>query len=101
MEPTLTERLVNRLAGRRTSRRGFLAAATVGGAALATNPWSYLTRPQDAYAAVCGPGNECNEGWSVMCCTIHDGKNTCCASRTSLSVSRQAASSSDKPSSRS
>lgn len=77
MEPTLTERLVNRLARRPTTRRGFLAAATVGGAALAADPWGYLTRPVDAYAAVCGPGNECNQGWSVMCCTIHDGKNSC------------------------
>lgn len=73
----LTERLVNRLAGRAPSRRGFLAAATVGGAALATNPIGYLTRPQSAYASVCGPGANCGDGWSAMCCSINDGHNTC------------------------
>jgi hypothetical protein len=75
---TLTERLVNRLARwRGPSRRTFLAAATLGGAALAVDPWGYLTKPQDAYAAVCGPGAECNDGWSVMCCSINGGHNTC------------------------
>ena len=75
----LSERLVTRLAGawRRPSRRSFLAAATVGGAALAVNPWDYLTKPQSAYGAVCGPGAKCDEGWSAMCCSINEGKNTC------------------------
>lgn len=81
MVETLTERLVTRLASARRwrspTRRGFLAAATVGGAALAVNPWDYITKPVDAYASVCGPGAECNDGWSVMCCTIHNGHNTC------------------------
>jgi hypothetical protein len=77
MAETLTERLVNRLARRTPTRRGFLAAATVGGAALAVNPIGYITKPQSAYASVCGPGNECNEGWSVMCCSINNGSNTC------------------------
>jgi hypothetical protein len=77
-EITLAERLVNRLANwRRPSRRSMLAAATLGGAALATNPWDFLTKPQDAYASVCGPGSECNEGWSAMCCSINNGHNTC------------------------
>jgi hypothetical protein len=78
MGATLTERLVTRIAQwRGPSRRSFLAAATLGGAALAANPWDYLTKPQDAYASVCGPGAECNEGWSAMCCTINHGNNTC------------------------
>jgi hypothetical protein len=77
MGTTLTERLVNRLARRTPSRRTFLAAATVGGAALAVNPIDFITKPQSAYAAVCGPGAQCNEGWSVMCCSINNGHNTC------------------------
>jgi hypothetical protein len=78
MDATLTERLVTRIAQwRGPSRRKFLAAATIGGAALAVDPWGYLTKPQDAYAAVCGPGAECNDGWSVMCCSINHGNNTC------------------------
>ena len=77
---TVTEKIVNRLAGRgsRTaSRRGFLAAATLTGAALAVDPWGYVTRPQSAYASVCGPGASCGSGWSAMCCSINQGKNTC------------------------
>jgi hypothetical protein len=78
MGDTLTERLVTRIANwKGLSRRKFLAAATLGGAALAVDPWGYLTRPQDAYSAVCGPGSECNEGWSAMCCSINRGSNTC------------------------
>jgi hypothetical protein len=77
----MTERLVNRLAavsGRKdASRRGFLAAATLTGTALATNPWSYLTRPADAYSSVCGPDSQCADGYTVMCCTINSGRNTC------------------------
>lgn len=78
--PTLTERLVTRIAGlsvRRPSRRSMIAAATLSGAALAVDPWGYLTRPQSAYASVCGPGASCDDGWSVMCCSINDGNNTC------------------------
>jgi hypothetical protein len=77
---TLSERLVNRLAAlgsRKASRRGFLAAATLTGTALAVDPWGYLTRPQSAYASVCGPGASCGAGWSVMCCSINSGRNTC------------------------
>lgn len=81
MGETLTERLVTRLASlrpwRAPSRRGFLAAATLGGAALAVDPWGYLTKPVDAYGSVCGPGAECNDGWSAMCCSINNGHNTC------------------------
>jgi hypothetical protein len=75
---TFTERLVNRLALRRpASRRGFLAAATLGGAALAIDPWGFVTKPQDAYASVCGPGAQCDDGWSAMCCSINHGRNSC------------------------
>jgi hypothetical protein len=80
-----TERLVHRLAtarpGRRTatrgpSRRGFLAATTLGGAALAVNPFGFVFKPMDAYAATCGTDPNCADGYSAFCCTIH-GTNTC------------------------
>jgi len=77
---SILESLVNRLAGLgapQPSRRGFLAAATVTGTALAADPWGYLTRPKDAYAATCGPDAACSDGYSVFCCTINHGSNTC------------------------
>jgi hypothetical protein len=78
---TLAERLVTRLATigtrHKASRRGFLATATLAGTALAVDPWGYVTRPQSAYASVCGPGASCNDGWSAMCCSINSGRNTC------------------------
>lgn len=81
MTASLAERIVNRVAERsqqpRTSRRGFLGGAAVVGAALAVNPWSYLTRPASAYDAVCGSHNTCADGYSVFCCTINGGNNTC------------------------
>ena len=81
MTASLAERIVNRVAERsprpRTSRRGFLGGAAVVGAALAVNPWSYLTRPASAYDAVCGAHNTCGEGYSVFCCTINGGNNSC------------------------
>jgi hypothetical protein len=79
----LTERLVTKLAAAgpdlrtATPRRGFLAGAVVAGAALATNPVSYMTRPASALASLCGTDPECSAGWSVMCCTINHGSNTC------------------------
>lgn len=76
-----TERLVTKLATavtrRRTSRRSFLAAATLGGAALAVNPVGYVTRPQSAYASVCGPDSSCGSGYTAFCCSINNGSNTC------------------------
>ena len=81
MAASLTERMVNRLANRtpeaKTSRRGFLGAATLGTAALTVSPWRYLTEPADAYTSVCGPDAECSDGYSVFCCTINGGHNTC------------------------
>lgn len=77
---SVTERLVNRLAtlGRRQpSRRTFLATATLTGTALAVDPIGFLIRPQSAYATVCGPDSQCGDGYTVMCCTINHGKNTC------------------------
>ncbi|HEY0167324.1 MAG TPA: twin-arginine translocation signal domain-containing protein [Jatrophihabitans sp.] len=81
MTASLAERIVNRVAERsqrpRTSRRGFLGGAAVVGAALAVNPWTYLTRPASAYDAVCGSHNTCADGYTVFCCTINGGNNAC------------------------
>jgi hypothetical protein len=75
------ERLVNRMAARagrpRPGRRGFLGGAALVGAALAVDPWSYLTRPASAYDAVCGADNTCAAGYTVFCCTVNAGSNTC------------------------
>jgi hypothetical protein len=79
----IAERLVTRLASRRPagsdgpSRRGFLAGATIAGAALAVEPWGYLTRPVDAYSSLCGTDASCSAGYSAFCCTINNGHNTC------------------------
>ena len=60
-----------------TSRRGFLGGAALVGAALAVNPWGYLVRPASAYETVCGTEPACADGYSVFCCTINGGSNTC------------------------
>jgi hypothetical protein len=77
---TVLDRVVtsvsNRLA-RREPRRSFLFKTAVVGSALATNPLRYLLRPGTAYAQVCGPGADCNSGWTVFCCSINNGKNLC------------------------
>lgn len=85
MTATLTERLVNRVAKRTDRqeehsgppRRGFLGGAALLGAALAVDPWGYLTRPASAYDAVCGADNTCEAGYTVFCCTINGGRNSC------------------------
>jgi hypothetical protein len=81
MTMTMSERLVNRVARRTekfaTNRRGFLSGAALVGAALMVDPWSYLTRPASAYATVCGADNTCAAGYTVFCCTINAGYNTC------------------------
>ncbi len=81
MTASVTERLVTKLASlgtrRQATRRGFLTAATLSGAALAANPIGYLTRPQSAYAAVCGTDASCSAGYSAFCCTINAGHNYC------------------------
>ncbi len=81
MTMTLSERLVHTVGARRrrsgTSRRGFLGTAALVGAALAVNPWGYLVRPASAYETVCGSEAGCADGYSVFCCTINNGSNTC------------------------
>ncbi len=58
-------------------RRSFLRRAALVGTALAVNPFDFILRPQSAYASVCGPANECSQGWTAFCCTINGGANTC------------------------
>ena len=65
------------LAGRGSTRRRFLYRLAVVGSALAVDPLRFITRPTPAYASVCGSGNSCGDGWSVFCCTINNGANTC------------------------
>jgi putative cell wall-binding protein len=66
------------LAPRRDAgRRSFLKRAALVGTALAVNPLDFVLRPQSAYATVCGPSNECANGWTAFCCTINGGANTC------------------------
>ena len=71
------ERAAALLAGRGESRRRFLGRVAVVGSALALNPLRFILRPTPAYASVCGSGNSCGAGWSVFCCTVNDGANTC------------------------
>ena len=66
-----------RLLAARTSRRGFLARSAVVGSALATTPVAFLLRPGTAYASVCGPSSSCSAGYTVFCCTINRGVNSC------------------------
>lgn len=76
----MSTRLVERAAAflaTRTSRRGFLARSAVVGSALVASPMSYLLRPGTAYASVCGPANTCGSGYTVFCCTVNAGVNTC------------------------
>ena len=80
MTTTLSERAVARTSGwlaRRVGRRSFLARVAVVGSVLAVNPFRYLLRPGTAYAALCGPAADCGSGWSAMCCSINQGKNSC------------------------
>lgn len=77
---TWSHRLVDRIGTRHQgepTRRGFLVRAAVLGTAVAANPLRLLLRPGTAYASVCGPGSACSDGWTVMCCTINGGANTC------------------------
>ena len=67
----------NLLAGRGSTRRRFLYRLAVIGSALAVDPLRFITRPTPAYASVCGSGTGCGAGWSVFCCTINKGANTC------------------------
>lgn len=76
MSRTLVDASARFLAAR-TTRRGFLARTAVVGSALAVAPGRFILRPGTAYAAVCGPDSTCGAGYSVFCCTINGGSNTC------------------------
>jgi hypothetical protein len=81
---TVTESLGRALLGR-TSRRGFLARATVTATALSVGPVDLLIRPGTAYAQICtcAPGYDCDcsdlccDGYTQFCCTINGGRNAC------------------------
>ena len=81
---TLTEGIGNLLLSR-TSRRGFLARATVTATAMTVAPTDLLLRPGTAYAAICecAPGSTCDcsslccDGYTQFCCTINNGVNAC------------------------
>jgi hypothetical protein len=80
-KPPLAVRAVERvsgfLAGRTSTRRQFLFRAALVGSAMAVDPLGYVLKPGTAYASVCGAANTCGAGWSVFCCTINSGANTC------------------------
>ncbi|MBS1848064.1 MAG: hypothetical protein JST73_07280 [Actinobacteria bacterium] len=80
LEPSLPERMVNKLAATldrsRPRRRSFLAGVAVAGSALALKPWGFLVEDAAAYDVVCGDGNLCADGWSAFCCTV-GGTNSC------------------------
>ncbi|HET9077046.1 MAG TPA: twin-arginine translocation signal domain-containing protein [Acidimicrobiales bacterium] len=69
----------------RTSRRGFLAKATVTATALTVAPTDLLLKPGTAYGSICecAPGSNCNcssmccDGYTQFCCTINNGVNAC------------------------
>lgn len=95
----MTQRVVEKasdLLERRISRSGFLARVTLAGAALTVGPLRYLLKPGTAYASICncpiptGAGSKtwgqnescdctqnCCDGYTVFCCTINGGPNTC------------------------
>src|SRR5690606_23806243 len=58
-------------------RRSFLGRVTLAASALTVDPLRFLMEPVSAWDAVCGGGNTCGEGWSVFCCTINNGSNSC------------------------
>jgi hypothetical protein len=77
---SFAERVVGHVSsriGRPTTRRSFLVKSAVVGSALAANPLQYLLRPGTAYAAVCGPAADCGSGWTVFCCSVNNGENSC------------------------
>jgi hypothetical protein len=78
---TIGERAVHHVTsffGKRSNRRSFLVRTAVVGSALAANPVRYVLRPGTAYAAAtCGPAADCASGWTVFCCSVNNGRNTC------------------------
>jgi len=81
---SVTERVGGFLANR-TSRRSFLARATMAATAVSVGPVDFLIRPGTAYAQVCecAPGSDCDcsslccDGYTQFCCTINNGVNAC------------------------
>ena len=69
----------------RTTRRSFVARATLTAAALSVAPVDFLLKPGSAYAAICEcvPGTNCGcsqmccDGYTQFCCTINGGVNAC------------------------
>ena len=76
MSTALVDR-VSAVLARRTSRRSLLARTAVVGSAVAVAPAAFLLRPGSAYAAVCGGNASCSQGYTVFCCTVNDGENSC------------------------
>jgi hypothetical protein len=80
---SLVERVGEFLA-RKTSRRSFVARATLVATALSVEPLDFLLRPVSAYAAICqcassscSCGELCCDGYTQFCCTINNGINAC------------------------
>ena len=75
---TFAERVVEKIARRSgPDRRGFLRGSALVGAAVVATPATFLTKPGTAYAAVCGSQSTCASGYTVFCCTINGGRNSC------------------------
>lgn len=76
----LADRVAGWMRGSTLSRRSFLTRTAVVGSALAVAPRRFLLEPFTAYAAItdlCGPGNECADGWTAFCCSVNNGVNEC------------------------
>jgi hypothetical protein len=81
---SVTERIGGFLLAR-SSRRSFLAKATLTATALSVGPVDFLLRPGTAYAFICecAPGTNCScsqaccDGYTQFCCTINSGVNAC------------------------
>ena len=78
---SVLQRLVDASAQRLTrkdlSRRSFLVSTAVVGSALVVAPRKFILEPISAYATICGPASDCASGYTVFCCTINNGVNTC------------------------
>ena len=78
MSQVLAERVGKVLdRGDKQTRRSFLSKVAIVGAALVAAPIDFILRPVTAYAAVCGPADQCNHGYTVFCCTVNRGQNRC------------------------
>ncbi len=76
---SLSVRLVDKVARGlgAVSRRGFLLQAAVVGSALVADPKRYVLTPVSAYSSLCGPAATLSSGYTVFCCTVNNGRNTC------------------------